>query len=240
MFSDVSMTLYLIGLGISLDFTIEGLKIVKQCNEVYLEAYTGVLPKDALKALEKTAGCEILPLTRDRVESDFLLQKAANAQIALLSAGDPLTATTHITLAIEAKKHHISIVTIHNSSIYTAAAGKAGLQIYRFGKTATLVNPRPNYKPTSSLYIIRSNLKAGMHSLVLLDTEPQPMEAKDALEILSEFESAIVLSRLGFQDEKIVYGKIKELKNKSLGKAPFTLIIPAKLHIVEEEYLALF
>ena len=93
---------------------------------------------------------------RKEVESDFLLGYAKDKAIALISGGDPLTATTHVTLVIEARKQNIPVKTIHNSSIYTAAAGKSGLQIYRFGKTASLVNPRPNYKPTSSLDIIRN------------------------------------------------------------------------------------
>ena len=39
-------TLYLIGLGLGSekDITVRGLEIVKQCAEVYLEAYTSVLP----------------------------------------------------------------------------------------------------------------------------------------------------------------------------------------------------
>jgi len=76
-----------------------------------------------------------------------------------------------------------------------------------------------------------------MHSLVLLDTEPEPMDGKTALDMLSEFDSAVVLSRVGLEDEQITYGKIEELKSKELGKAPFTVIIPAKLHLLEQEYL---
>ena len=181
-----------------------------------------------------------MKVDRKEVESDFLLGYAKDKTIALISGGDPLTATTHITLVIEARKQDIRVKIIHNSSIYTAAAGRAGLQIYRFGKTASLVNPRPNYKPTSSLDIIRSNLKADMHTLVLLDTEPKPMEAKAALEMLSEFGMAVVLSRLGEKDEKISYGEIDDLKGKDLGKPPFSVIIPAKLHPIEEEYLEAF
>ena len=76
-----------------------------------------------------------------------------------------------------------------------------------------------------------------MHSLVLLDTEPKPMEAVKALEMLKEFDYAIVLSRVGEENEKIIYGKISDIIRKNLGSPPFTIIIPAKLHIVEEEYL---
>lgn len=234
------MVFYLVGFGIALDFTTQGLAAIKKCKEVYLETYTGALSKDTLKTLENAAKCKILPLDRSMVESNFLLEKASKMDVVLLTQGDPFTATTHISLLLEAKKKKIQTKVIHNSSVYTVAPGKAGLQIYRFGKTASLVNPRENYKPTSSLEVIRNNLKLDMHTLVLLDTEPKPMQAKNALEMLSEFENAVVLSRLGYKDEKITFGKISELKNKDLGKTPFAIIIPAKLHLLEEEYLEFF
>ena len=232
--------LYLIGAGISGDFTLEGIEALKKCDDIYIEVYTNPPLADKIKEIEKFTGKEVIKVDRKEVESDFLLDHAKDKNIALISGGDPLTATTHITLIIECRKQNIPVKIIHNSSIYTAAAGRSGLQIYRFGKTASLVNPRPNYKPTSSLDIIRANLKADMHSLVLLDTEPQPMEAKTALEMLSEFSMAIILSRLGENDEKITYGGIEDLKQKNLGNPPFSIIIPAELHPIEEEYLGVF
>jgi len=232
--------LYLIGAGISGDFTSGGVEALKKCDEIYIEVYTNPPLENKIKDIEKLTGKQVMKIDRKEVESDFLLGYAKEKNVALISGGDPLTATTHITLIIDARKQNIPVEVIHNSSIYTAAAGKSGLQIYRFGKTASLVNPRPNYKPTSSLDIIRNNLKADMHSLVLLDTEPQPMDAKTALELLSEFQTAIILSRLGENDEKINYGTIDELKKKNLGKPPFSVIIPAKLHPIEEEYLGAF
>jgi len=190
-----------------------------------------------IEKLEEIIGKKVNLLPRSDVESQFLIEKAKSADICLLASGDPLTATTHITLVLDAKEKKIPVKVIHNSSIYSAAPARAGLQIYRFGKTASLVNPRENYKPTSSLDIIHKNLEMDMHSLVLLDTEPEPMDGKTALDMLSEFDSAVVLSRVGLEDEQITYGKIEELKSKELGKAPFTVIIPAKLHLLEQEYL---
>ena len=63
------------------------------------------------------------------------------------------------------------------------------------------------------------------------------MDAETALDMLSEFRDAVVLSCLGSDSERITYGNIKELKGKDLGKPPFSVIIPAKLHPVEEEFL---
>jgi len=231
------MSLVLVGSGISFDLTQSGLDALKKCDEAYIELYTNPVAEDRVKELEQTIGRKIVRLEREKVEGSFLVERAASAGVCLISSGDPLTATTHISLVLEAKKKGVPVNVIHNSSIYSAAPARAGLQIYRFGKTATLVNPRPNYQPKSSLDVIRKNLENDMHSLVLLDTEPEPMDAKTALEMLSEFDLAVVLSCLGGHNERISYGKIKELKEIELGRPPFTVIIPAGLHPVEEEFL---
>lgn len=238
MFFNINTMLSLVGTGISFDLTLGAAEELRGCDEVYLERYTNPISDERIAALERVIGKKVTVIGRDKVESDFLVEKASKSRVALLASGDPLTATTHITLLMDARKKGVETKVFHNSSIYTAAPGKAGLQIYRFGKTATLVNPRPKYKPTSSLDIIRQNLSLNMHTLVLLDTEPQPMEAGTALEMLSEFGSAVVLSRLGEADEKVTYGKITDLKKAELGKPPFAIIIPAKLHPVEEEFVA--
>lgn len=231
------MGLILIGTGVAFDLTQAGLEALKTCGEAFIETYTNPIEPERISELERIAGKRIGLLGRDRLESDYLVEKAKSSDVCVLASGDPLTATTHITLVIEARRKKIPVRVIHNSSIHSIAPARSGLQMYRFGKTASLVNPRPNYKPTSSLEVIRENLKRDLHTLVLLDTEPMPMEAKDALEMLGGFDSAIVLSRVAFDDEKITYGKIAELKRKGLGRAPFTLIIPAKLHPVEQEFL---
>lgn len=227
----------IVGTGVAFDLTINSLEALRRCDEIYLERYTSPIAQEKIKELEQRTGKQIILLEREKVESDFLIVRATKARIALLAPGDPLTATTHITLLVDAKNRGIETKVFHNSSIYSAAPGAAGLQIYRFGKSATLVNPRERYKPTSSLDMIRANLELNVHSLVLLDTEPEPMEANTALQMLSEFESAVILSKVGEDGEKITYGSIEELKKTDLGKPPFTIIIPARLHVMEEEYL---
>lgn len=233
------MPLTLIGTGVAFDLTLAGLEALKSCDEAFIETYTNPVERSKITLLERHCGKKITELGREHLESDYLMNKARSSRVCVLASGDPLTATTHITLVIEARAKGIPFDVIHNSSIHSVAPARAGLQIYRFGKTASLVNPRPNYKPSSSLDIIRENLAGNIHTLVLLDTEPQPMEAKAALEILQEFESAVVLSRVGDKDEKITYGKIREIKNNELGRPPFCVIIPAKLHPVEQEFLDL-
>jgi hypothetical protein len=70
-------------------------------------------------------------------EQETFLEKARKNDIALFVPGDPLIATTHIDLVFEAKRRKIPVKIIHNASIFSAI-GEAGLQIYKFGKTATV------------------------------------------------------------------------------------------------------
>lgn len=231
------MSLVLVGLGVGLDLTLQGLRKSKEADEIYLENYTNPFTQEEIEKLEKEIGNKITIIGREQVEGNFLIEKATKKRIVLLVSGDPLIATTHITLVMSAKEKKIDCKIIHNSSIFSAAKGASGLQAYKFGRVVTLVNPRENYKPTSAIQLIRENYKNNLHTLVLLDTEPKPMEAKVALEMLREFEKAIVISRIGRENEKISFGTIENLGKKEMGEAPFTVIIPGeKMHFLEEEY----
>jgi len=244
------LMLSLVGLGIAYDITLEGLKQAKEADELYLEAYTMPIEKKEIAKLEKAIGKKAIRLPREKVESKFLVDRAKDCGVVLLVVGDPLAATTHISLLIDAKKARIPVRIVHNSSILSAALGKSGLQPYRFGKTVTLAYWRKNYEPVSPLKLIEENLSLDMHTLLLLDLDPElgPMDARTALEQMEKmekkygrkvFDKLVVLSRVGHPDEKITYGSRTKLKSKNLGKPPFCFAIPAKLHPIEEEYLLL-
>ena len=61
--------LYLIGLGLADvdDLTVKGLRIIKQCLEVYLETYTTILQIDQ-KTIEEHLGIKVIPADRELVE----------------------------------------------------------------------------------------------------------------------------------------------------------------------------
>jgi len=142
---------------------------------------------------------------------------------------------------------------VHSSSILSAAIAESGLQAYKFGKIITLPHWRDNYKPTSTYGAIVGNKTRGLHTLVFLDIDEKlgPLDAKKALEMLLVIEeekkskittpesNAIVLSRVGYPEQKISFGKISELLAKDVGKPPFILVFPAALHFMEEEWLSL-
>ena len=137
----------------------------------------------------------------------------------------------------------------HNASVLTAVAGVLGLQHYNFGPVTTLVLPEGDYRPTSPIDKIKANMKNGNHTLVLLDIkadqpdkEPVYMTASQAAWQLIEAKLSgeikiAAAARVGREDQKLWYGKIKELAKTDLGKAPHSIVVPAKLHFTEREFL---
>ncbi len=245
------MSLSFVSAGISFDLTIKGIEKLKSSDEIYAEIYTSPIPEKEVKKLENLIGKKIVLIERDNVESDFLVKRAEEKDVSLIVVGDALIATTHISLLIDCKRKNIKTEVIHNSSIFCAAVGKSGLAPYKFGKSATLPYWRKNYEPTSSLESVEENLKRNLHTILFLDLdiETGPMDSRKAIEMIEKIEERlqrkiikelIVLSRVGYPDEKITYGTIEKLKEKDLGKTLFILIVPAKLHVIEEEYLEFF
>ncbi|MFH0817032.1 MAG: diphthine synthase [Candidatus Micrarchaeota archaeon] len=247
--------LILVGLGIfsELDISVRGLEELKNCRVAFAERYTHFGSEKTIENLEKLAGKKITILTREDVEGEEkFLSEAKGKRVCLLVGGDPMISTTHISLVLAAKKMGIETKIIHSSSIFTAAVGESGLQIYKFGKTVTLPFWRENYKPTSTYEVIQENASRGLHTLVFLDIAEKMMEAKEALELLAKMEktkkgkiaragdSVVVLSKIGGESQKIFFGKISELLKRSLGAPPFILIFPGKLHFLEEEALERF
>jgi diphthamide biosynthesis methyltransferase len=77
------------------------------------------------------------------------------------------------------------------------------------------------------------------------------MKVNEALEILKKAEKErrkglikentkiIVLSSIGEENIK-VYGEIKKIEKKNIESFPSIIILPAKLHFMEEEILSFF
>ncbi len=234
--------LHIIGLGLNeKGISQEGLDTIKKCKKIYLENYTVDFPYSKEK-LEKIIKKKIISADRNFVESDNLIGEAKKENIALLVYGSPLTATTHISLIDEADKNKVKYKIIYNASVLDAVA-ETGLQLYKFGKIASMPKWTKSYKPISFIDIIKDNQKINAHSLILIDIG---LELKDAIDQLLEvskkkisLKRIIVCSRLGNNDKKIIYENIRQMKNKKL-KPPFCFIIPGKLNFMEEEVLDRF
>ncbi|CAL2228008.1 unnamed protein product [Prunus armeniaca] len=114
--------LYIAGLGLAdeKDITFKGLEIVKQCDQVFIEAYTSLLSfglsSDGLSTLEFQCTGKLVwkPVTvtdRKTVEekADHILTAAAASDFAFLVVGDPFGATTHTDLVVQATKLGIDV-----------------------------------------------------------------------------------------------------------------------------------
>lgn len=228
--------LYLISLGLydERDISLRALETARGCDKLYLELYTTNMHTTAAK-LSKLIGKPVQEIPRQGLEnkSKEILQEAKSRDMGVLVGGDALSATTHISLLLEAKKSGVRTRVIHGSSILTAIA-ETGLSLYKFGRTVTLTKPIQK----STLRAIKQNQKLGLHTLVLLDIGMTPSQV---LKLLSgKIPGRILLaSHLGGNPE-IKYNTIKNLLKLKLNKTPSVLAIPGKLHFLEKEYLETF
>ena len=88
--------------------------------------------------------------------------------VALCVVGDPYGATTHADLAARARTAGVPVRVIHNASILNAA-GAAGLSLYRYGETVSLVFFTEAWRPDSFYGSVSANRARGLHTLLLLD-----------------------------------------------------------------------
>ncbi|WP_297549337.1 diphthine synthase [Thermococcus sp.] len=253
------MALYFIGLGLydEKDITLKGLEVVRKCDRVFAEFYTSLLAGTSIDRIEELVGKPIVRLNREDVELNFekiVLPEAKEKDVAFLTAGDPMVATTHPDLRIRAKKAGVESYVIHAPSIYSAVA-ITGLQIYKFGKSATVAYPEKNWFPTSHYDVIKENRERGLHTLLFLDIKADRgryMTANEAMDILLKVEEmkkagvftpetlVVVLARAGSLNPTIRAGYVKDLISEDFGRQPHVLIVPGRLHIVEAEYLVEF
>jgi diphthine synthase len=244
--------LYLIGIGLKPShLTLNALETIKQCDQVFLETYTSQYSEGIAKELTQIIGKNIKELNRKEVEEGFesALLSANKNNIGLLVFGNPLTATTHIQLLLDAKEKGIKFKIIPGISI-TNMIAESGLDEYKFGRTVTICFQLPNFEPESFYAQIKENQKIGLHTLCLLDIKkdekPQRMmNCKEAIETLekialkrkekNKFEY-IALIGMGGEKQKILVGE-KNIKSfKEIDAIyPQSLIIPGKINEKEKE-----
>ena len=166
--------LLLIGMGPGRtdSMTIEAKNAAKSADFRRYEAYTALWPADELAKLEEEIG-DIEMVMRPEVESPTeLLDLAKNHLVALLIVGDPLQATTHVDVQLQALEAGINCVVFHGISITTLVTGAVGLSNYRFGRQTTITYPYGGWVATSPLEVIAVNIFQNQHTLALLDLAP--------------------------------------------------------------------
>ncbi|MEM0130435.1 MAG: diphthine synthase [Thermoplasmatales archaeon] len=223
--------------------TLEEVSFMERSSKIIVDTYT------SSNYLREFRGRELVFAGRRDLE-DFGRILSEEEDISLVVPGDSFSATTHFIIYKECRKKGIPVKVFHNSSIFPAAATALGLQLYKVGPPVSIPRFTDHFKPTSPYQKIRENIERGLHTILLLDTEP-PMTLNEALDEISWMESSFpekiftgdreigVVMALGTEKERMVYGKISDVKALK-PESPTAVVIPGALHFEEMEALDLF
>jgi len=246
--------LYLIGIGLKPShLTIEALDAINECTQVFLDEYTSHYSEGPSTELAQIIKRDVIGLGRKEVEEGFLsaLLAAKNNNIALLVFGNPLTATTHIQLLIDAKENGVKVKVILGISI-TNTIAETGLDEYKFGRTATICFHSEGYEPEGFYDQIKENLSIGLHTLCLLDIKREGkqtrmmncIEAIEVLEKIAQKRGEILgfeyIGMLGMASEKqkILFSKEKIYAYKEINDIyPQSIIVIGNKNEKEKEAL---
>ena len=250
--------LWLIGIGVTgyKGVSLYALDILKKCNIIYFERFTSPLNEDDLFNLNSLIEGhknrrKIIPAQRWFIEDGKqIIEQAKNENVALITYGDPLIATTLSELEVRARKNSIKVDIVHAASGITSLIGESGLHIYKFGRTVTMMSC-----PQSAISVyntIFDNLLSGNHTLILTEYNSDhnkfffldPIQVFKMLievekdikyNVFSDETFAIVASRIGTEQKKIISGKIKSLIGMSFETGPHSIIITGSLHFTESD-----
>ncbi len=235
------MALYLIGLGLNqAGISQEGMEAVARCKKLYLENYTVDFPYNHAE-LEEIIGKKFVSANRDFIEGLSFIDEAAKNNVGILVYGSPLTATTHITIIDEAKKSGVKVKIVYGASVFDGIA-ETGLQIYKFGKIASMPAWKKSYEPSSFMEIVKQNKSIEAHSLILADIGLDFLDALKQLKIAAKeqevkLDKIVLCQALGTKHSKIFYGNLGFFEAFDAVRKPYCIIIPDKMHFVEEEVL---
>ncbi len=245
-----------VGLGLhdEMGISLHGLEEVKAADNVFIELYTSFMPNFSVENFEKISRKKLYVISRRELEEESgeaILKVAKNGKVALLVPGDPLIATTHIALRIQAEKLGIKTCIVHGASILSAVMGLSGLHNYKFGKSVTI--PFPEETSSETPYeVIAQNKKLGLHTLCLLDIKAEKkryLSIRESLSILLKIEEkrkkktatmntlVIGIARAGSNNPTVKAGFLKELLSYDFGGPPHCIVFPGKLHFMETEAL---
>jgi diphthine synthase len=248
--------LWFVGVGLfdERDLSLRALDVLRACDRLFAEEYTSHLAPGWAARLSATLGRGIEPLGRAEVESErpVLEALAAAPRVALLVAGDPFVATTHVQLRLAAEGAGHTWGYVPAPTVLTAAVSLLGLMHYRFGRTISLPFAEPGFDPVSPFEAIGRNRRAGAHSLILLDLRPGEGRFLRASEALGRFEGPRataaevdaatefgVVARVGSPDERAWWGTREVLAREEFGPPLHALVVPApELHFVESAAVA--
>ncbi|MBR9682024.1 MAG: diphthine synthase [Candidatus Altiarchaeota archaeon] len=223
--------LYIVGMGLERgDLTEKGLAALKKAKKIFVETYTSF----PYQLENKELAAKVEEVNRNFVEEGNLLELAKVSDVVLLVPGDPLFATTHISLVKDANDKKVQANVIHAPSIINTIS-RTGLSPYKLGRVVTISKGF-----TSDSEKLKSNIDTGLHTLCLLDPA---ITLTQGLKVLKKFgvdRKVIACEQLGMKGEKIKYGSLDQLLTTPFNSKPQCIIVPAELHFFEKEFLDQF
>ncbi|MDW5563064.1 MAG: diphthine synthase [Methanomassiliicoccus sp.] len=236
--------------------SIRALTALRNCDEIYAEFYTSMLNDSQPMDIEAFIGKKVTILKRaDVEEKDIIVSAARKKRVAFITAGDPMSATTHVDLRMRAMEQGIHTDIINGVSIFIACAAALGLQPYKFGRAVTIPFPEPGFLPSSPYDNILENFSRGLHTLILLDIkqeEDRYMTAPMAMRWLLDAEGRLgkglvqerslfcAAARVGSERQALFAGYPDEVVNVDLGPPLHCMVMPGRLHFMEAQALVAF
>lgn len=247
--------LIFVGLGMSRpeDMSVRALTTLRNSDEIFAEFYTSKLNDASTKDIETFIGKKVTVLKRaDVEEKDIIVEAAKKGKVAFITAGDPMTATTHMDLRLRAVEEGIHTDIINGVSVFIAVTAALGLQPYKFGRTVTIPFPEANFLPSSPYENILENYSRGLHTLILLDIKEEdgrymtaPMAMRWLLDAEKRLGAGLVgerslfcaAARVGGMRQALFAGYPEEIVAVDLGPPLHCLVMPGRLHFMEARAL---
>ncbi len=245
--------LNIVGLGLNprKHLTLEAMERIDESSTIFMENYTSRIVDMDKESLENLIKKDIEILEREDVEDGKkIIEKAKESIVSLLVPGDPMIATTHVSIVLMAKNTGIPVNIVNGISIQTVIPSILGIQSYKFGRTVTIPFPEYDFYPESVYRYIEKNIENGLHTIVLLDIRKDlEMHAIMGLDILEKMESLYqgdvinedriiaVISKACSEKMKVNVDKFSRIREKDLGEPLHTIVILGNLHFMEREAL---
>lgn len=235
--------------------TLEALEVLSRADKVYIDVYTNPRARELVSDVERVAPGKVVIADRRLLEeyAGRIIEESSKSVIAVVVAGDPLIATTHVALLAEAKKKGIEVRYYPGVSGVCAAKAASLLHYYRFGRTVTVPGPWRGVKAYSLVEFVYSNLCNGLHTAALLDVDEnsgEQLSPGEAASILMSLEREVageagfppslgllpaLLVEAGAHGSHRVlgYSSLEDLARRGAPGGVYTMVIPAEPHPTE-------